>query len=56
MKLKKKRIKSPKELIEQALGNNAEPTKEYPDWDETFWADMERFDMDRKYQAERWDR
>jgi len=50
MKLKN-RIKNPKELIEGALGNNAEPLKEYPDWDDDF-----RFEMDRKYQAERWDR
>ena len=48
---KKKRPADPKQLIECALGNNAEPVKEYPDWDEAY-----RFEMERKYQAERWDR
>ena len=47
-------IKDPQELLDGALGNNAEPVKEYPDWDDAcweFWANMAR-----KYQAERWDR
>jgi hypothetical protein len=46
-----KRPKDPKELIEGALGNNAEPQKDYPDWDESFLADMQIKEM-----AERWDR
>ena len=48
MKLKHK-IKTPKELLEQALGNNAEPVQEYPDIDEVA-------DMQIKEMAERWDR
>ena len=50
MKLKN-RIKEPKELIEQAI--QKDDVGAIPDiYDE----DAYRFEMDRKYQSERWDR
>ena len=65
-KLKIYTIKEPKELLDGALGNNAEPIKEYPDWDEASDGSDEirdaRYDWDmmadrdRKHHAERWDR
>ena len=46
-----KRIKDPKELLDKALAHD-DPEKIHDMYDE----DAFRFDMDRKENAERWDR